>query len=435
VDFAIEKIRKVDFSNMGTVLDTLPVSLAEMYAYILCNIAPNLASLVAGLLRWIVCAHRPLNVLELTVALKLSNNSGTPAENLVLDAVRACGNMLTVSSQDNTVNIVHRSVVDFLCDESSPVHQDPRLAPFIIRVPQVDSDITNFCIQYLEAGCCDESPIFSAGNEGLFKKQLLRYPFMTYAIQFWPDHLRDAGNYYTNFSSPFFQAGSKIRKNWWRMYWAFPTGKITLVAPVNFNLLHLASYFDLVCIARQVLKFGDLKSRLDKRCSHGITPLEYAVKHGHLRMFRLLIEVGASQKGTAETLLELACREGQRDMAACLIDIGYKVNFRAQSVTNTKAAYLNTKWLPSTISEGLDLNRDVWSLLFRDVGEQQTVLFQVATYSHSAVIELLLDHGALINAETTKGFTALHAASYQGQTECVEILIKRGANVMTGTTE
>jgi hypothetical protein len=113
LDFAIEEIRKVNFSNMGTVLDTLPASLAEMYAYILCNITPNLANLVAGLLRWTVCAHRPLNVLELTVALKLSNNSGTPGKNLVLDAVRACGNMLTVSSQDDTVNTVHRSVVDF----------------------------------------------------------------------------------------------------------------------------------------------------------------------------------------------------------------------------------------------------------------------------------------------------------------------------------
>jgi ankyrin repeat protein len=355
--------------------------------------------------------------------------------NMVLTAVYTCGNMLTVSSEDGTVNILHSSLVDFLSDESSPIHQDPRLARFIIRAAQADSDIANFCIAYLESGCCNEGPICLAENAVAYNQRLTQYPFMPYAASFWPDHLRDSGNPYLNLSSPFFQSKSKVRKNWWYTYWGFSTGKDTWLAPMNFTLLHLASYLDLVCIAQQMLQRGDLQARIDKTDSHGSTALDYAVVRGHMQMFRFLIGVGASQKSMNETLLELACRKGQRDIAASLIDMGYNVNVRAQTTSAKESVYLMTRWLPGVISEGLELNRDAWSLAFRDIGDQETPLAQAATYGHSAVVELLLDRGAFVDAGTTKGFTPLHAASYQGQTECVELLIKRGATVMAQTTD
>jgi ankyrin repeat protein len=180
---------------------------------------------------------------------------------------------------------------------------------------------------------------------------------------------------------------------------------------------------------------GDLRARIDKRCSHGGTPLEYAVERGHMRMFRFLIDAGASQKAIAQTLLELACRKGQRDIAASLIDMGYNVNVRTQSLSATKSVYLTARWLPGAFSEGLDTDSDTWSFCLRDVGEQQTILSTAATYGHTAVIKLLLDRGAFVNAATTKGFTPLHAASYQGHTECVETLVQRGATIMSQTTE
>uniref|UniRef100_A0A183SJT3 ANK_REP_REGION domain-containing protein n=1 Tax=Schistocephalus solidus TaxID=70667 RepID=A0A183SJT3_SCHSO len=48
---------------------------------------------------------------------------------------------------------------------------------------------------------------------------------------------------------------------------------------------------------------------------------------------------------------------------------------------------------------------------------------------HLAVVRLLLDHNAVIDAKTKKGNTALHIASLAGRTDIVQLLVDRGADV------
>jgi hypothetical protein len=208
VDFAIQEVEKRDLAHLETVLNTLPATMTEMYGYILNNIAPDLTGLVAGLLRWAVYARRPLDMAELAVAVNLTQYSVERAESVVRSAVRACGNMLTISEEDQTINVVHSSLVDFLCDESSPIRGNPRLAQFIIRTTRADNEIANFCIAYLEAGCCNRSLVSLAGNPVALEISFEQYPFMPYAVEFWPHHLRDAQNPYLNLSSPFFEPKS-----------------------------------------------------------------------------------------------------------------------------------------------------------------------------------------------------------------------------------
>jgi ankyrin repeat protein len=436
VDFAIEEIRKTAVLNIETVVNSIPPTLTEMYQFILLGIPTDLVDIVAGLLQWTVCAREPLKILELTVTLGLTSYGIIAAENIVRTAINACGNMLTVNPKDKTVNIVHHSIINFLSDESSPIRKDSRLVRFAIHASQIHNMIANFCIAYLESGCLNAGPICQKENKDAYNQRIAQYPFMTYAASFWPHHFRDAGSPYLDFSSPFFETKSKIRKNWWITYWSFSTGKSNWTAPRDFTLLHLTSYVDLVCVAQQMLQRGDLQARIDKRDSHGTTALEYTVVRGHIDMFRFLIGTGASQKGLDENLLELACRTGQRDIAAELIRMGYNVNVRAQTISVKESAYMMARWLPGVVSQGLDINRDIWSYyLLRDIGQEETPLSKAAMFGHSAIVELLLDYGADINAGTTKQFTPLHAASYQGQTECVEILCKRRANAMAQTVE
>jgi ankyrin repeat protein len=68
---------------------------------------------------------------------------------------------------------------------------------------------------------------------------------------------------------------------------------------------------------------------MDKWNSHGMTALEYTVVRCHIDMFRFFLGIGASQKGLDENLLELACRTGERDIAAELTRMGYDVDVRA----------------------------------------------------------------------------------------------------------
>jgi len=49
------------------------------------------------------------------------------------------------------------------------------------------------------------------------------------------------------------------------------------------------------------------------------------------------------------------------------------------------------------------------------------------------LLQLLLDHGALIDAKTADSWTALHSATYWGQAEVMSKLISRGADVNSRT--
>ena len=51
----------------------------------------------------------------------------------------------------------------------------------------------------------------------------------------------------------------------------------------------------------------------------------------------------------------------------------------------------------------------------------------------SLLLQILLDHGAVIDARTDDGWTALHSATYWSQTEVVSRLIRRGASVNAQT--
>lgn len=48
---------------------------------------------------------------------------------------------------------------------------------------------------------------------------------------------------------------------------------------------------------------------------------------------------------------------------------------------------------------------------------------------HAAVVEALIERGALIDAATRKGNTALHIAALAGQDHVVRLLVQHGAQV------
>ncbi len=52
-----------------------------------------------------------------------------------------------------------------------------------------------------------------------------------------------------------------------------------------------------------------------------------------------------------------------------------------------------------------------------------------AYFSHLTVVDLLIDAKDPVDAQNLRGYTALYLASDKGHTECVRVLLKRGADV------
>jgi ankyrin repeat protein len=428
VDLAIEELRRVDSSDVQETLNHLPGGLADMYSRNLYQIPPNLIDLAAAILRWVVAARRPLYTYELSIGLNLANLNPVDPIGLLKQGIEACGNILAIN-QDETVNIIHASAKDFLVGNSPQLLGDPCLARFQVRTEDVDGEISQFCLSYLEQDCLKDGPLSYGENQADYMARIDHFPFLPYATLYWHDHVRSAARPYLNLSSPFFVPESAIRKSWWITYWTAMTGRIKVLAPRGFTLLHLAAYLDLKPLAEQLLQSGKLQSRLEKKDSHGNTALTYAIERGHMSMFLFLLQLGAKKETLGESILDLACRKGQRDIAEYLLNHGHDANAVAQEIEPMQGLGLALRWLPAILNETVNLQEDEWKLMTKDTGKGGTPLHCAASYGHTAVVELLLSRGANVGAITTKAWTPLHAAAWTGQVECIKIFYNKGVDL------
>ncbi|KAK3900319.1 hypothetical protein C8A05DRAFT_36046 [Staphylotrichum tortipilum] len=100
---------------MRTTLDQVPSEMSGMYSGILASIAdsPN-ADLAHCVLRWVVCAKRPLTTEELREAVRLDINQTLRTADRF---AQVCGSLITVDN--NLVQVMHQTVKEFLTGEQS----------------------------------------------------------------------------------------------------------------------------------------------------------------------------------------------------------------------------------------------------------------------------------------------------------------------------
>lgn len=65
----------------------------------------------------------------------------------------------------------------------------------------------------------------------------------------------------------------------------------------------------------------------------------------------------------------------------------------------------------------------------------QTPLHFAASLNHLGIVEMLIDHGATVDATTSLGYTPMHAAASSGNWKVVEILLRHGARINVAAAE
>ena len=164
---------------------------------------------------------------------------------------------------------------------------------------------------------------------------------------------------------------------------------------------------------------------VDKADASGQTPLHYATAGNHKAIAELLISHDADVNalaGTWRTPLGVAARTGGVDVAEFLIAQGANVDGREGHWSPLQeAAYYSKEMVELLLAHGADINAGKW-----------TALYSALDAERFDIVELLLAKGADVNIKDDKGRTPLHIAAWYAAHDnpmIVELLLSKEAEV------
>ena len=165
------------------VLDAVPVEMEGLYTRILDNLmnTPTKRGIAKAILKWTVCAARPLLAEEFKEALKLDIQEEFPRLETTVGSI--CGNLVYVDSQTR-IQLAHQTVRAFLVREHLS-------SEFGIVRPREHLALARLCLTYL-SGDELKTPRYRRGS--IASRRPKRSVFAGYAIVYFSDYIARASS-------------------------------------------------------------------------------------------------------------------------------------------------------------------------------------------------------------------------------------------------
>jgi hypothetical protein len=350
-------------------LGKLPGKLAEMYAIVYEQISesdPEDLAVAKRVLKWLLCAQRPLHNTELIAAISLS----TEGQRLKLSnrqVLDICCNLVVLDKEIHIFRFAHLSVREYLeSREDYTEYESHRLA-------------AERCVDTLISELTSKLPL-----ESMVKQDsVLRH----YATLYWPVHCERSGSDQImdglkNKVRQFLLQGRDVTPSFTKwisdaeelcrpLRWRDPLedrlkDRLREISSLPPTPLFLACSFGLIWILDDLGTFENVD--WNQRNKGGTPGIHLAAWRGHEAVVRLLLDRGADVDAKDEygwTALRKVAVRGREAVVQQLLDRGADVNAR----TN----------------------------------ERRTALRKMTEKRHEAVVQLLLDLGADINARDKYG--------------------------------
>lgn len=458
----LRKCLKLD--ALRKALRSLPKTLDDTYAQILCSIDEEYSQDAFKILQWLAYSARPLRIEEVAevVAVEIGDDPRFDPENRLpepRDILTICSSLFTtatstISAYGETYEIeelrlAHFSVKEYLISDRIRTGPASRYA-----IEQcAEEHIAQTCLIYL---------LYFNGPTTLTLDNVGKFRLARYAAQYWTQHARAAqkGTDRVNeLSLELFQLKSNAYISWnrlfdldrpWRgldmtkslknvaspLYYAALAG---LVEPVRLllekgadvdspggvcgNALQAASYIGHEEIVRLLLKKG---ANVNSQGGDYGSALQAASRRGHEAVIKLLLEEGANinfQGGRYSNALQAALSRGQEAIVKLLLEEGADVNSQGGSYGNAlqAASYRGQEAVVELLlKEGADVNSQG--------GDYGSALQAASSRGHEAIVKLLLEEGADINSQGGRYGNALQAASHRQHKAVVKLLLEEGAD-------
>ncbi|OQE28318.1 hypothetical protein PENSTE_c003G00398 [Penicillium steckii] len=469
VGFVTDQLsQKTTCTQISDALDTMSKGLPAIYSRILSKTEKNRRPILSKMLRWVTIATRPLSVKELAAALAIDHTEHLSCEQIVLDYISMCGNMLQVNMDE--VRFVHQSVMDYLLKGNWKNELVPE--DFHINEQSAHSGIAAVCVDLVGGSILKDKPL----KDYEIQQYSKIHPLFEYAIKNWFKHAKAGSGKLKSdlvLDRPFFKRLSKTRDNWLLTCLDLPCKLDGIVFICSDSPLHLASCLGIDSWVEKELRNGlrkvmRLYKPISRTCQWTGTPIMCAVRNEHQATVKLLVENGVVTNGHIAPLsravgmrnqaivtfllercsyaendlievLELAALNIDPTITKMLLDYDARISL-AGNITRINKSSNQSLIFHSRISRKLKVAMDcghsvVIRKLLEDIQDvnfelRETFLMRAAKAGDIASIEYLLARGANVNQKTRSWETALSAVcSSATNMPVIRILLENGADV------
>jgi ankyrin repeat protein len=427
-------------SSLRKALRNLPKTLGDTYERILSNIEDDYRDYALTILRWLAFSARSLYVGEAAEIVAITGD-GRPQfdKDQVLedpfDVLTICSSLVTVIGiravgptpkelaekgmvyERQVFSLAHYSVKEYLLSETI---QRSTMATFSIHEAASQAFIAKCCLGYI---------LQFRDRTGPYMKTLGSFQLAEYAAEFWPYHVRAAGDS-ADSVYPLVMELLSVRDdaylNWYQIFdvdmQIVPNKRESRPLP---EPLYSASAVGLTNIVRVLLAEGNFD--INRKSGFYGTPLQVASINNFAETVGLLLDMGADPNIHDETrpsAVQYASACGSLEVVEQLLQAGADSNLQSETYgTALQAALIYGHTV--IVNRLLDIEVDV-HLQGGPYGDT----LQAASYAgNNELISTLLNTGADVNQMGGKYGTALHAAAFNGHSRAVELLLEAGADV------
>jgi ankyrin repeat protein len=373
--------------------------------------------------KWMMCAQRPLQIIELAEAVSADERESLKREINDEYILKICSNFI-IADASNIAQFAHLSVREYLeSRESDGVRKYSQ--------EQAHKQVAETCLAYLTHPL---TPISSI--------RYFRFGLPSYSVLYWTTHWEKAcenrgsgclGQLFAQFLAEDKADSSLI--DWVQVLaraveslsWEQFSTRTRLQAaisssPTTFFAACEWGFSEVLCNSSTIST-----TNLTELNRNGMPGLIIAAGSGHEEVVRLLLDRGADVAAKTEygwTALHWAAESGHEAVMRLLLDQGADIaakDERGRTALHWAAENGHEAVVRLLLDQGADIAA-------KD-GEGRTALHWAAESGHEAVVRLLLDQGADVAANDGEGWTALHCAAGSGHEAVVRLLLDQGADV------